>query len=81
MADADDAQRSYLVALAEALEPSVWNGEALQAAIFATAQERDLPSGRAFSAIYLAFLGRPSGPRAGLLWRWLWPTESAGGKR
>ncbi|HEX5039349.1 MAG TPA: lysine--tRNA ligase [Candidatus Limnocylindria bacterium] len=66
-ADADDAQRSYLASLADALESSAWNGESLQAAIFASAQARDLPSGRAFAAIYLAFLGRSSGPRAGWL--------------
>ncbi len=66
-ADADGAQRSYLGALAEALQDVEWNGESLQAAIFATATERDLPAGRAFAAIYLAFLGRPSGPRAGWL--------------
>jgi lysyl-tRNA synthetase, class I len=67
IAEADDAQRAYLSALAGALEGAAWNGEALQAAIFATAQARDLPSGRAFGAIYLAFLGRSSGPRAGWL--------------
>jgi len=67
MADADEAQREYLADLAAALNDAQWNGEAVQAAIFATAQARDLPSGRAFAAIYLAFLGRPSGPRAGWL--------------
>ena len=39
----------------------------MQAAIFATAKARDLSAGRAFAALYLAFLGRPSGPRAGWL--------------
>jgi lysyl-tRNA synthetase class 1 len=63
----DDAQRSYLGALAEALADAGWDGESVQAAIFATAHARDLPSGRAFGALYLAFLGRSSGPRAGWL--------------
>jgi lysyl-tRNA synthetase, class I len=67
IAAADDAQRAYLGALAAALEDPAWDGESVQAAIFATAKERGLPAGRAFAALYLAFLGRPSGPRAGWL--------------
>jgi lysyl-tRNA synthetase class 1 len=63
----DEAQRAYLGALAGVVGPAEWTGEALQAAIFATASEHDLPAGRAFAALYLAFLGRPSGPRAGWL--------------
>jgi lysyl-tRNA synthetase, class I len=65
--DADDAQREYLGALAVAVDGVAWDGESLQAAIFSTATERGLPAGRAFAALYLAFLGRPSGPRAGWL--------------
>ncbi|HEX7195642.1 MAG TPA: lysine--tRNA ligase [Candidatus Limnocylindria bacterium] len=65
--DLDDAQRTYLAALAPALEAGEWDGETAQAAIFATAAEQGLPAGRAFAALYLAFLGRPSGPRAGWL--------------
>ena len=63
----DEPQRDYLGALAPALEAASWNGESVQAAIFATAADRGLPAGRAFAALYLAFLGRPSGPRAGWL--------------
>ena len=66
-AELDDRQRAYLGSLAPALAAAEWNGEALQAAIFATATEHDLPAGRAFAALYLAFLGRTSGPRAGWL--------------
>jgi lysyl-tRNA synthetase, class I len=66
-AEADDAQREYLGALAGALEAAAWDGETVQAAIFATATDRGLPAGKAFAALYLAFLGRPSGPRAGWL--------------
>ena len=67
IAEADDEQRAYLGALATALADVGWAGESVQAAIFATAKDRDLPAGRAFAALYLAFLGRPSGPRAGWL--------------
>ena len=42
-------------------------GDAWQARIFDTAKEVGLPAGRAFAALYLAFLGRSSGPRAGWL--------------
>jgi lysyl-tRNA synthetase class 1 len=63
-------QRAYCGALAEvvaALPDTEWAGEALQAAIFATAKERGIGSGQAFAALYAAFLGRSSGPRAGWL--------------
>jgi lysyl-tRNA synthetase class 1 len=63
----DEAQRAYLAALAPALEAVAWDGESVQGAIFATAKEHDLPAGSAFAALYLAFLGRTSGPRAGWL--------------
>jgi lysyl-tRNA synthetase class 1 len=43
------------------------DGEAWQAAIFETATETGLKPGRAFRALYLSFLGRPNGPRAGWL--------------
>ena len=66
-ADLDDAQRAFLEALASGVEAGDWDGETVQTAIFATASALDLPAGRAFIAIYLAFLGRPSGPRAGWL--------------
>ena len=63
--DLTDAQRSYLGALAAADAPS--SGEAWQALIFFTAKERGLSAGDAFRAVYLAFLGRTNGPRAGWL--------------
>jgi lysyl-tRNA synthetase class 1 len=66
-AELDEAQRRYLGDLAAAVETAGWDGESVQAAIFATASSLDLPAGRAFAALYLAFLGRPSGPRAGWL--------------
>ena len=42
-------------------------GEAWQDAIFTAATATALPAGRAFAALYLAFLGRSNGPRAGWL--------------
>ena len=42
-------------------------GDAWQNAIFSAAAATDLPAGRAFAALYSAFLGRTNGPRAGWL--------------
>jgi lysyl-tRNA synthetase class 1 len=64
-AELDEVQRAYLAALAAAHAPP--SGEGWQALIFATAKERGLPAGEAFRAIYVTFLGRPNGPRAGWL--------------
>ena len=64
----DAEQRGFLVALADAAgaeRPA--SGGAWQDLIFRTASAHSVPSGWAFSAIYLAFLGRASGPRAGWL--------------
>jgi len=65
--DAD--QRAFLAALgsAAAAHEGPRDGDAWQAAIFETAGDLGLPPGRAFAAIYLAFLGRQNGPRAGWL--------------
>ncbi|TAL13174.1 MAG: lysine--tRNA ligase [Chloroflexota bacterium] len=72
----DDEQRAFLGALAGAVVPGPDHdgaasgpagGDAWQTAIFATAAGLGLPPGRAFAALYLAFLGRPNGPRAGWL--------------
>ena len=43
------------------------SGEQWQAAIFAVAAGHGLDAKAAFNALYLAFLGRPNGPRAGWL--------------
>ena len=47
--------------------PPPASGDAWQALIFSTATEAGLAPGQAFAALYLAFLGRPNGPRAGWL--------------
>lgn len=61
----DAEQRAFLATLAE--DADARTGDEWQSAIFATATSGGLPAGRAFAALYLAFLGRPNGPRAGWL--------------
>jgi len=68
----DQLDRAFMSALAErapalASGPMPADGEAWQAAIFETATAASLKPGRAFRAVYLAFLGRANGPRAGWL--------------
>jgi len=64
----DPAQRSYLAALATAAEADrPTSGDAWQTLIFRVAAETELASGKAFGALYAAFLGRTNGPRAGWL--------------
>ncbi|HSL34506.1 MAG TPA: lysine--tRNA ligase [Candidatus Limnocylindrales bacterium] len=64
----DDAQRRYLGSLARAAEAAApAGGDAWQNIIFSTATEAGLEAKAAFTALYLAFLGRPNGPRAGWL--------------
>ena len=64
-------QRTWLARLAAAATapdaPPPGSGDAWQALIFSTATEAGLAPGQAFAALYLAFLGRPNGPRAGWL--------------
>ncbi len=86
-ADLGPDEKEFLSGLADAVSaapPS--GGDAWQAAIFAVATEAVLPAGRAFAAIYRAFLGRTNGPRAGWLLAGLEPSfvtdrlrEAAGG--
>lgn len=64
----DGPQRTALASLATVLaSATAWDGESLQAAIFDAARVAELPAGRLFAALYLAFLGQSSGPRAGWL--------------
>ncbi len=61
-------QRLYLGALALAAGRSTpASGAEWQALLFEVAGQAAIPAGRAFGAIYTAFLGRPNGPRAGWL--------------
>ena len=67
-ADLTEEQRDYLAALAGAAatgDPQT--GDGWQELIYTVAHARGLPSADAFSAVYLAFLGRANGPRAGWL--------------
>ena len=70
VAGLDDDQRRYLAALADgatAAPAPPASGEAWQDMIFTTAGASGLSNGKAFAALYAAFLGRPNGPRAGWL--------------
>jgi lysyl-tRNA synthetase class 1 len=61
-------QRRFLADLASAAGADLpVGGDAWQTLIFADAAAHELPARRAFEAIYLAFLGRRNGPRAGWL--------------
>jgi lysyl-tRNA synthetase class 1 len=64
----DDDQRRFLGTLATSADRvSLSSGEEWQNLIFTVALEHDLPNGKAFAALYAAFLGRTNGPRAGWL--------------
>jgi lysyl-tRNA synthetase class 1 len=65
----DDEQRAYLGRLGDAAAAGadLGSGEAWQDLIFSVAGAAGLPNGRAFAALYAAFLGRTNGPRAGWL--------------
>jgi len=61
----DGPQRAFLLRLAAALKPDM-DGEQIHALIYDLARETRLPkTTAAFEAIYLAFLGKRQGPRAG----------------
>jgi lysyl-tRNA synthetase, class I len=67
-AQLSEEQRDYLAAVASAAaQAHPTTGESWQQLLFEIAQDRELPSAKAFEAVYLAFLGRPNGPRAGWL--------------
>jgi len=59
------AQRALLARLADFLEATQPSGEAIQARIHQLKTELGLSPEEAFGAVYLAFLGRGSGPQAG----------------
>ncbi len=64
----DEGQRRFLASLSNWAERDApVGGEAWQSLIFSVANMTDLQARKAFEAIYRAFLGRPSGPRAGWL--------------
>jgi lysyl-tRNA synthetase class 1 len=67
-ADLDPSERTFLAALADtASDARLETGDAWQDAIFRTAGAAGIEAKAAFTALYVAFLGRPNGPRAGWL--------------
>ena len=63
-----DDQRAFLGALAQsAAVARPTTGDAWQDLLFRVTEEVALPASRAFSAVYLAFIARTNGPRAGWL--------------
>jgi lysyl-tRNA synthetase class 1 len=62
-------QRRFMAILSERLARNGRRpgGDQVQADIFEAARDAGLAPGKAFEALYLAFLGRPNGPRAGWL--------------
>lgn len=58
-------QRAFLANLARALAGVEWTGEAIHTVIHEGSKTAGLPAGRAFGAVYRAFLDRERGPRAG----------------
>jgi lysyl-tRNA synthetase, class I len=62
-----NSQRAFLRLAGDNLANVAWSPDALQAALFDAARLTPLAQGEAFAAVYLLFLGRPSGPKAGNL--------------
>lgn len=58
-------QRKFLADIAELLRQQDWEGEALHAAIHELRKTSTLEAKLAFQAIYVALLGKTSGPQAG----------------
>jgi lysyl-tRNA synthetase, class I len=64
----DAAQRAFLGRLADRVaDAAPTSGDGWQATLFDAAADAGLEAKRAFAAIYLTFLGRSNGPRAGWL--------------
>ncbi|MEB3826435.1 lysine--tRNA ligase [Phormidium sp. CCY1219] len=67
-----EEQVNYLHHLAENLEnASSWDGESLQTLLFTTTKEIGMKPKKAFPAVYLTFMGKERGPKAGNLLSYL----------
>jgi lysyl-tRNA synthetase class 1 len=65
-------QISYLKKLGENLKDiAAWESEELQTTLFATSKELQIQQPIAFKAVYLSFLGKERGPKAGALLSYL----------
>ncbi|MFN3927028.1 MAG: lysine--tRNA ligase [Pseudanabaenaceae cyanobacterium] len=64
-------QKQYLQTLAERVKSAEWEGEHLQNIIFATCKEVDISQKEGFAAVYLAFLNKEKGPKAGHLFSYM----------
>ncbi|NET02766.1 MAG: lysine--tRNA ligase [Sphaerospermopsis sp. SIO1G1] len=65
-------QINYVQKLAENLENAAnWEAEELQTVIFSTTKELQIPPANAFKALYLSFLNKERGPKAGGLFSYL----------
>lgn len=62
-----NSQLAFLSAAAQLLTVSSWDPDEVQAALFDAARLTPLDQAAAFGALYLTFLGKESGPRAGNL--------------
>jgi lysyl-tRNA synthetase class 1 len=70
--DLTQEQMAYLKQLIHSLaNVQAWEAEALQTALFATARELEMQQPLAFKAVYLSFLGKERGPKAGALLSYL----------
>jgi lysyl-tRNA synthetase, class I len=65
VSDLTGRQKNYLKAAAGLLGNS--DGESLQASLYELAKMQNLSAKEAFTAIYLSLIGKPYGPRAGML--------------
>jgi lysyl-tRNA synthetase class 1 len=65
-------QVAYLRQLTHSLtDVKVWEADELQTTLFATAKELEMQQPLAFKAVYLSFLGKERGPKAGALLSYL----------
>lgn len=65
-------QVSYLEKLVENLKNvAAWESDVLQTTLFATSKELQIQQAIAFKAVYLSFLGKERGPKAGALLSYL----------
>jgi lysyl-tRNA synthetase class 1 len=60
-----DEQRRFLATIAASFEHVAWEGDAIQGVIFDATRSTPIEPAGGFAALYVTFLGRESGPKAG----------------